>query len=130
MAKPASVDTSPQHEPTLRVVKSRKRRAARAAAPARGEPSVPGSLKPLLIGIGVGSAVVLAATALQASARQGARPHLRSQPSLWNALTKTVAVALAQMVAKKVGRDLAERALPALAGRAIVALSKRRSAAA
>ncbi len=123
MAKPATHEASPNHEPSLRVVKSRKRRAAPAEA--EGKPSSGGSLKPLLIGVGVGSAVVLAATALQASARSGARPHLRSQPSLWNALTKTVAVALAQMVAKKVGRDLAERALPALADRAIAAFAPR-----
>ena len=121
-AKPSVVDASPESEPALRVVKSRKRRPAPAVAQRAPEPKAAGPLKPLLIGVGVGSAVVLLATALQA--QQGARPQRKPSPSLWNALAKTAALAVARMVAKRVGRDLVEQA-PALANRAIAALSSR-----
>jgi hypothetical protein len=107
----------------LRVVKSRKRRAAVAPAKKEAGPSSGGSLKPLLIGLSVGSGVVLLANAIQA--QQGVRASRRASPTLWGALAKTAAVAVARVVAKRFAGDLAERALPELANRAIVALSAR-----
>ncbi|MEO8900872.1 MAG: hypothetical protein ABI488_04430 [Polyangiaceae bacterium] len=127
VAKPAAIEAGPSSEPALRVLKPRRRRLP---AKAESESSAGGSLKPLLIGVGVGSALVLLASAIQANSRQGAQVRAQSQPSLWNALAKTAALGVARMVAKRVGRDLAERALPALAGRAIVALSARAVSAA
>ncbi|MEP7048765.1 MAG: hypothetical protein ABJB12_00365 [Pseudomonadota bacterium] len=117
-AKPSASDASP----SLRVVKSRKRRVASPSKP-KAEPASAGSLKPLLIGVGVGSAVVLLANAVHA--QQGVRGPRRASSTLWGALAKTAAVAVARVVAKRVGRDLAERALPELANRAIVAWSAR-----
>ena len=128
MTKSSPNQVSPGPELPLGVARPRKRRpvtaplAAALVPPAVVEPHK-SSLKPLLVGVGVGAALLLAAAALQSKRRQArVQPASHAHSTLLGSLTKVAAVAVARIVAKAAARRIAAAAMRQLANRAVVAL--------
>ncbi len=126
MAKTASpVAVAPSSEPNAPPRPLRKRRAPRAAlakhlevAPANSaEPTaaldLSTSMKPLLIGVGIGAALVGATMAVRSrSDREGAvSPFHGPNAALAGALTKTALLAVARAMSGEAIRTVATRAL-------------------
>jgi len=123
MAKNASssADFAASREPTPEPRPLRKRRAALARSlnmvPANSARDATSALdlspvKPLLIGVGIGAALVGTAMALRSRAdREGLSPFHGPNSALAGALTKTALLAVARAMSGETIRTVATRAL-------------------
>jgi hypothetical protein len=112
MAKSTSSleEVPPESSPQPRAPKARKRRApvpANANAALARVPS--SSVKPMLIGVGVGAALGAAAL-LVGSQLQAGRPRRSSGPTITGMLAKAALLAVANAVAQRAVRMAADKA--------------------
>jgi hypothetical protein len=126
MPKSAShAHPTPDSETTEHIAKPRERRAARSKAPARASAGLASlmkaasaqpsgsSVKPLLIGVGIGAALVGTAVVMHSKSDKtlSISPFQGKNSALAGALTKTALFALARVVSGQTVRTVATRAL-------------------
>ena len=126
MEKSAPVTSGPDSAGAQRAVKNRRRRGANGArAGANGaQPTAlashfdtisgehaGASFKPLLIGVGIGAALVGTAVVLRSKSEKGVSPFHGPNAALAGALTKAALLAVARVVSGDTVRSVATRAL-------------------
>jgi hypothetical protein len=140
MAKTASIaDLSPDSGINPKPAKPRTRRSRVPSEPSSEtdgpawkahanaiEPTKPSTstVKPILIGVGIGAAVAVTGLVVRARSQAAAKPPQRTQPTLASALGKAALFAVGRLVAQRAARVLAQRAMGMLANRAARQVAK------